>query len=82
MSAHMKRTTIMLPQDLKARAELRAREQGLSLGELIRRSLRRTIEQPGTVAEDPLFDDGALYDGEVPASYVADHDDHLYGERS
>jgi hypothetical protein len=32
----MKRTAIMLPSKLKARALLRANEQGISLGELIR----------------------------------------------
>lgn len=78
----MKRTTIMLPRDLKARAERQARQEGLSLGELIRRSLARSLSRPSSVAEDPVFYDDATYAGEVPEGYVADHDDYLYGERS
>ena len=35
----MKRTSLMLPHTLKAQAEKRAREEGISLGELIRRAL-------------------------------------------
>lgn len=72
----------MLPHELKARAERQAREQGVSLGELIRRSLERALARPSTIAEDPVFDDDATWAGEVPESYVADHDEHLYGERS
>ena len=78
----MKRTTIMLPQDLKARAERQAREEGLSLGELIRRSLARSVSRPASVAEDPIFYDDATYAGEIPEGYVADHDDYLYGDGS
>ena len=78
----MKRTTIMLPQDLKTRAERQAREDGLSLGELVRRSLERSLAQPASVAEDPIFGDDATWAGEVPAGYAADHDDHLYGDGS
>lgn len=72
----------MLPQELKARAVRQASDQGLSLGELIRRSLERSLSRPSTIAEDPVFSDGATYAGEVPTSYVADHDEHLYGPRS
>ena len=78
--AIMKRTTIMLPYDLKMRAEQWARAEGVSLGELIRRSLASFMVRPGGVAEDPIFADDATYVGDVPPSYVADHDDHLYGD--
>ena len=41
----MKRTTVMLPPELKARAMRSARERGISFGELLRRSLRAAIEE-------------------------------------
>jgi hypothetical protein len=76
----MHRTTIMLPRELKVRAERRAREDGVSLGEFVRRSVELSLGQPGEVAEDALFSDHALYDGEVPAGYSTDHDEYLYGD--
>ena len=76
----MHRTTIMLPRDLKVRAERRAREEGVSLGEFVRRSVARSLGRPEEIAEDPLFADQQVYDGETPATYAADHDDHLYGD--
>ena len=72
----------MLPEDLKVRAERYAREVGVSLGELIRRSLASSLSQPGSVAEDPLFADNATYAGSVPAGYAVDHDEYLYGDKS
>lgn len=77
----MKRTTIMLPLDLKARAARAARERGISFGELVRRSLTATIEAPptGAVNDDPLFADSAVYEGDTPADLASDHDGYLYG---
>ena len=39
----MKRTTIMLPEELRVRAGERARKLGLSLGEFIRRSMEAML---------------------------------------
>jgi hypothetical protein len=79
MEAVMLRTTIMLPPELKRRAVLRARAEGVSLGELIRRSLESAIRDgPGTRGRDPLFADGEMYNGEVPADVVENHDRYLY----
>ena len=41
----MKRTTVMLPEDLKLKAEKRAEKMGISLGELIRLSLETQVRK-------------------------------------
>lgn len=70
------RTTIMLPATLKARAHQRARELGVSFGELVRESLAHAVAPDPR--EDPLFFDEAVFDGDAPADLAADHDRHLY----
>jgi len=43
----MKRTTVMIPEDLKIRASKRANAVGISLGEFIRESLKRALKPDG-----------------------------------
>jgi hypothetical protein len=75
----MKRTTIMLPPDLKNQAGRRARQMGISFGEFVRRALAGALTRDGIdAAEDPLFADRAVHGGEAPADASARHDDHLY----
>lgn len=76
----VKRTSVMLPADLKARAMRTARERGISFGELLRRSLRAAVEDPATVHDDPVFADDAVFDGPAPTDLAAEHDGYLYGE--
>ncbi len=79
----MKRTTIMLPDDLKIRAHRRAKSIGVSLGELIRESLEVILSHPDEkkLTEDPLFADDAVYDGKTPKDLSRNHDQYLYGEK-
>jgi DNA-binding transcriptional ArsR family regulator len=78
--AAMKRTTIMLPEDLRRRALSRAKQKGVSLGELVRDSLDATLPAVSYDAErDPLFED-VIYDGPSPADVSAKHDKYLYDE--
>jgi len=72
----------MLPRELKVRAERRATEEGVSLGEFVRRSVIRSLGQPEEVGEDPLFADQATFDGETPPDSAADHDAYLYGDKA
>jgi hypothetical protein len=53
----MHRTTILLPVDLRASAEAHARRQGISLGELIRRQLKRVAKSKKAKSrrDDPVF---------------------------
>ncbi len=80
MSGAMKRTTIMLPEDLRRRAMFKARQRGVSLGELIRNSLEASL--PGSSndpGKDPLFED-AVFEGPTPRDLARRHDDYLYEE--
>ena len=76
----MKRTTIMLPEELRVRAGERARKLGLSLGEFIRRSMEAMLGRgAGADEQDPLVADDAVYDGPVPSDLAGSHDRYLYG---
>jgi hypothetical protein len=75
----MKRTTVMLPVELKARAMRAARERGISFGELLRRSLSAAVESPLARYDDPVFADSAVFEGETPEDLAVEHDGYLYG---
>ena len=51
----MKRTTIMLPRDLESRAKRHARDQGITLSELVRRALAEKIDRAAGAGRDPVF---------------------------
>ena len=78
----MLRTTIMIPEDLKIMAQRYARQHGMSLGDLIRESLQQHLLQEAdeTRAEDSLFADRAVYEGDAPANLAAEHDEYLYDD--
>ncbi|MBN2579542.1 MAG: hypothetical protein JXB10_11180 [Pirellulales bacterium] len=79
----MHRTTIMLPDDLKDQALRYAHESGLSLGEVIRKSLAEWLPKKRKGSQrNPLIDDVPLYDGPVPPDYSVNHDRYLYGDQS
>ena len=71
----MKRTALMLPEDLKAEAEKAARSQGISFGEIVRLSLRKNLNRNKV---DPFFSDTEVYGGKVPADLSKNHDKYLY----
>jgi hypothetical protein len=79
----MVRTTIMLPSDLRLRSNRRARERGLSFGQLVRESLAAELERAsgseGATA-DPLFADRAVFKGRAPRDLAKEHDAYLYGD--
>lgn len=76
----MKRTTIMLPEDLRRRALFRAKQKGVSLGELIRVSLLAALPNVTYDAQrDPLFED-VIFDGPAPTDMSANHDKYLYDD--
>ncbi len=77
----MHRTTVMLPTDLKRKAQQLAHHRGISFGELVRESLEAALaSHGGEIREDLLFSDTAVYGGPAPSSLSTDHDDFLYGE--
>ena len=77
----MKRTTVMIPDELKIRATRRASSEGLSLGGFIRESLEKALktDAAGTV-DDPFLTDNAVYEGETEVDLATNHDTYLYGE--
>ena len=80
---HMKRTTVMLPAELKARAERRAYELGVSFGELVRETLQSALESgEERRTEDPLFKDETVYKGKTPKDLAEKHDDYLYDDEA
>jgi len=76
----MHRTTIMLPEDLKEKAQRRADSRGISLGELVRECLsdRLAAEVVTRRLADPVFSAPA-WKGEAPHDLGDEHDRYLYG---
>lgn len=74
----MRRTSILLPEALRNRADGHARRLGISFGELVRRALVAVLDETdGPGARDPLFADGAVHSGAVPGGASVHHDEHL-----
>lgn len=74
----MKRTTIMLPTELRHRALRSARKRGVSLGELIRESLDAALPtEVYEASEDSLFE-SVVFDGPAPRDLSSKHDRYLY----
>ena len=71
----------MLPETLYERALRRAREKGVSLGQLVRDCLTSELldEHVGS-GGDSLLRDTAVYRGAAPKDTAAEHDRYLYGE--
>ena len=77
----MKRTTVMIPDDLKNRAVKRADAIGISLGEFIRESLRRNLKSDSALPfVDSYISDCAVYEGDTPTDLAQNHDKYLYGD--
>ena len=79
----MKRTTIMLPEDLRIRASVEANRLGVSLGEFIRKSILTCLcRTKGGVSIDSFFADKVVFKGPSPKDGARNHDRYLYGEKS
>ena len=72
----MKRTTIILPEQLKYQAEQHAKEKGISLAEFIIESLRKNLNSE--IKRDCLFADENYFDGHSEHDVAENHDDYLY----
>jgi predicted DNA-binding protein len=79
----MKRTTIMLPEDLKNRAAQYCEQKGISLGTLLRQALEHTLHEENNAqqGQDALFADQEVYQGEVPVDISQNHDTYLYQDQ-
>jgi hypothetical protein len=76
----MKRTTIMLPDELKKLAENEASRRGSSLGEVIRLALKELLQpaRKNNSKKDPIFSDDLIYKGPVEKDISSNHDEYLY----
>jgi hypothetical protein len=81
--ASMKRTTIMLPADLRRRALRRAKSWGVSFGTVVRESLDAALPALEEVGgDDPLFLDRDVWSGRAPRALAREHDRFLYDSES
>jgi hypothetical protein len=74
----MDRTTIMLPDTLKARATKLAHEHGISFAELVRLSLESKLSSLEKGERDQLFSDRHYSNKAIPANTSVEHDKYLY----
>jgi hypothetical protein len=74
----MRPTTIMLPPELKARATMRARKMGMSMGQFIRDAVEKALRAVGPGNEGTMFDP-IVYEGPCEADVSRNVDAHLYG---
>jgi len=72
----MKRTTIILPEQLKYQAEQYAKQNGMSLAEFVRESIRKNLSSK--VKRDSLFLDEHYFLGDGEDDIAENHDDYLY----
>jgi hypothetical protein len=73
----MHRTTILLPNELRRRADREAKALGISLSELIRRRL--ASDDGPSNPERPRFFARQPWTGPGPVDTAANHDTYLYG---
>jgi hypothetical protein len=73
----MHRTTILLPEGLRQRADREAKALGISLSELIRRRLE--ADGDDARADRPRFFRRKPWTGQGPSDTAAKHDEYLYG---
>lgn len=80
MEVYMKRTTIMLPDNLKKLAEREAQRRGFSLGEMIRTALQELLNpvKKQKNKRDSLFSNNLVYKGTVENDFSINHDKYLY----
>ncbi len=82
MPASPDRTTIVLPPRLKTLAVERARAEGISFGEFVRRALEKQVASvPVQQIGDPFWDNLSIATAPGPADIAEHHDDYLYGTK-
>jgi hypothetical protein len=75
----MHRTTILLPPELRRKADKEAKALGISLSELIRRRLSGDGAGDHGTKSKPRFFSRKPWQGSGASDMAANHDEHLYG---
>lgn len=78
----MHRTTLMIPGELKTRAERKARQFGMSFGEFVRTSVEDELARYERGDTDPLLADKVVYRGAARRDATRAHDAILYGDEA
>ena len=77
----MLRTTIMLPNDLKQRAEKKAAQMHISLGEFLRLAANSFLDrEERKYSDDPLCGDAFVVREPAPRFGSEKIDEYLYGQ--
>ena len=76
----MRRTTVVLPPELKRRAQLVAARKGVSFGALMRSAIARYTEEEPVQERDPLFAVAPLFRDGGERDLAQRLDDELYGK--
>jgi len=79
----MKKTTILLPEDLRNRASRRAYSRGISFGQLAREAIEKYLTEENRKRDDtdPFFDDCEVFEASAPEDGSTDFEDSLYGSK-
>lgn len=79
----MTRTTLMLPERLKAQTERTARRQGVSMGAFVRQALERAVAATADPAEtDAFLADLRVCRSRTPPDVAGNPDTYLYGDKA
>jgi hypothetical protein len=70
--------TVRVPDELRDKAILVARQRGLTLDEFVQYCLSSVVDRE----QDPLFCDSAVFLGDAPSDASKNHDRYVYGEDS
>ncbi|MBI2345588.1 MAG: ribbon-helix-helix protein, CopG family [Deltaproteobacteria bacterium] len=74
----MHRTTIMLPDALRAQLQREAERDKTSFGELVRRALQKyLLGKQGTFAQDPFLSNQTVFQDAGPTDVAERHDVYL-----
>ncbi len=71
----------MLDPEVKARAEMRAKRLGISLSQLIRKSLETEVSLEPASEADPFWADSEIIEDQGPTDFAVNHDEYLYGRK-
>lgn len=73
----MDRTTIMIPEALKAGLMRRAKQERTSFAELLRRALQKYLMASSSASEDTFLASSTVFDDNGPSDVTDRHDVYL-----
>lgn len=76
----MHRTTVLISQPLRMQVDRYAQKHRLSLGQVIRLSLERTVAEEKSMEQDPFFTDQHFARVNHVVNWSENHDDALYAD--